>query len=213
MIIPNISSGRRDQGASCVLREMAMLRTLLSLLLLTIAVHICLAQPAKTINCPADRVHVDTRTVGSGGAEICELILPGSLEVRDGPYRFWFNPDFEGAVGNYKEGREIGHWKECDRFGNCQQKDYSALDPEEQERPGIKDEIPITYSGGKYIFDFASCRGTTFTYAISGKPELELGISGRLKGCIFSYATKDEIEHGSETRNLGRILHNPLPDG
>ena len=66
--------------------------------------RVCFAQSTKTIDCPLDRVHLDTRQ-GGGGQEFCEHLLPGSLAVKDGPFRFWFNSDFEGAAGNYNEGR------------------------------------------------------------------------------------------------------------
>src|SRR5581483_7806496 len=126
----------------------------------------CYAQFAPTIECPAGRVHRDTRQEikdtgqGVGGEEYCALELPGQLEVLDGPYRSWFNPGFEGAAGNYKLGRQFGKWKECNRFGHCEQNDYPDFDSSEKKRPGVKAEIPIIYRSGKYVFDFTSCRRT-----------------------------------------------------
>ena len=55
--------------------------------------------------------------------------------MKDGPFRFWFNRDFEGSHGSYNEGREVGKWTECDRFGRCEEKNYPAIYPEEQPRP------------------------------------------------------------------------------
>jgi hypothetical protein len=82
---------------------------------------VCFAQSTKAVDCPGDRVYRDNRN--GGGQVFCERVLPGSLTVKDGPFRFWFNPDFEGSSGNYNDGREVGKWKECDRFGRCEQKD------------------------------------------------------------------------------------------
>src|SRR5665213_1216011 len=82
---------------------------------------VCFAQSTKAIDCPGDRVYRDNRD-GAGGEVFCEQVLPGSLRVKDGPSRFWFNRNFEGASGNYNKGREVGKWKECQRFGQCEQK-------------------------------------------------------------------------------------------
>ena len=139
-------------------------RTLyLATVLMSAGCSLCLSQEAKLVECPSDRVYRDNRGDAGGGNAgggqvYCEHLLPGSLAVKDGPFRFWFNRDFEGAAGNYHEGREIGKWKECDRFGRCAQKDYPSIYPEEKARPGFKSEIPVKYIDGKYVFDFASCR-------------------------------------------------------
>lgn len=128
------------------------------------------------------------------------LVLPGSLEVRDGPYRAWFNSDFEGAAGNYRLGREFGKWKECNRFGGCEQKDYPELDPDEKQRSGIKSEIPITYRNGKYIFDFASCRRTVIVHTegrVTG-----LNIDSQQDGCSYGYATKDDVVYEDDLEAL-----------
>src|SRR5437870_9393030 len=88
------------------------------------SISVSFAQVPKQIECPVNRVYRDNRTDGGGGQVFCEHVLPGSLTVKDGPFRFWFNRNFEGASGNYNEGREVAKWKECDRFGRCEQKDY-----------------------------------------------------------------------------------------
>jgi hypothetical protein len=151
-----------------------------------LATQCCLAQWTKTIDCPVGTVYNDVRP-DAGRSEYCVRTLPGGLEVKDGPSRFWFNPDFEGGAGSYSNGRERGRWKECDRFHRCEQKNYPLLYPEEQRRPGIKDEIPITFADGKYRFDFASCRGTRITYTENGKPALELNVNTSADGCLYAY--------------------------
>lgn len=128
------------------------------------------------------------------------LELPGSLEVRDGPYRFWFNADFEGAAGVYKLGREYGKWKECNRFGGCEQEDYPELDPDEVQRPGIKPEIPITYINGKYVFDFASCRRTEIVHT-EGNVTSMIVNSGS-NGCSYNYWTKDDVVYQDDLQAL-----------
>jgi hypothetical protein len=55
---------------------------------------LCLAQGTKLVQCPTDRVYRDNRVDGGGGQVYCEHVLPGSLVVKDGPFRFWFNRDF-----------------------------------------------------------------------------------------------------------------------
>jgi hypothetical protein len=118
--------------------------------------------------------------------------------VKDGPFRFWFNRDFEGSHGSYNEGREVGKWKECDRFGRCEEKNYPAIYPEEKQRPGFKPEIPVAYIDGKYVFDFASCRSTWVTHTDAGRPDLELNILGaQPKGCFIAYIPEDAMEHGA----------------
>ena len=141
---------------------MANMRIHLYAVLSLVAVSCCSAQFTRTIKCPAGRVHKDTRQEikdtgkAVGGEEYCVLELPGYLEVHDGPYRFWFNPDFERAEGTYKLGRQFGRWKECDRFDHCEQKNYPEFDPDEKQRAGVKPEVPVAYDHGKYVFDFSS---------------------------------------------------------
>src|SRR5579863_1044536 len=98
-------------------------------------------------------------------------------------------------AGTYAEGREIGVWKECDRFGRCKQKEYPANYPEETRRPGFKPEIPVAFVKSKYLFDFA-CRSTWVTQTEGGKPVVELNIGG------FDPSTRhlpaSFTEHGGE---------------
>lgn len=157
--------------------------------------RVCLAQWTKTIECPADRLYRDIR-IDAGRQEFCEHVLPGFLTVKDGPFRFWFNRDFEGGAGNYNEGREVGKWKECDRFGRCKQKDYPAIYPEEKQRAGFKPEIPVAYVDGKYVFDFASCRSTWVTHTDGRKQVLALNIVARTEGCFVAYIPEDVMGHG-----------------
>jgi hypothetical protein len=156
---------------------------------------VCFAQSTNAVECPGDRLYRDTRKDG-GGQVFCEHILPGSLTVKDGPFRFWFNPGFEGASGVYREGREAGKWKECDRFGRCEQKEYPEIYPEEKQRPAFKPEIPVTFSNGRYVFDFASCRSTRVIHTDSGKPDAELNIVAGPEGCFIAYIPEDVREHG-----------------
>lgn len=158
--------------------------------------RLCFAQSPKLVECPKDRVYRDNRIGGEGGEVYCEHVLPGSLVVKDGPYRFWFNRDFEGAAGTYNEGREVGKWKECDRFGRCKEKDYPAIYPEEKQRPDFRPEIPLAYAGGKYVFDFAACRSTRVTHIRDGRADLELNIAAQTDGCFVGYFPEAFIEHG-----------------
>ena len=160
--------------------------------------RVCLAQSPKAVDCPGDRVYRDNRN-GVGGQVFCEHLLPGSLTVKDGPFRFWFNPGFEGSSGNYNEGREVGKWKECDRFGRCEQKDYPAIYPEEKQRPGFKPEIPVAYVDAKYVFDFASCRSTWVTHTDGQKPDLDLNIGAQSDGCFIAHIPADAIGHEGNT--------------
>ncbi len=138
--------------------------------------HTCFGQWTKTIECPADRVYRDIREDG-GRQEFCEHILPGSIAVRDGPYRFWFNRDVQGGAGVYTEGRKTGKWKECDSSGRCKQEDYPAIYPEEKQRPGFRPEVPVSYVNGRYVLDFASCRTTRIAHMAYGEADFDLGFT------------------------------------
>jgi len=153
--------------------------------------HACLAQWTKTIDCPVDRVYREIRK-DAGRQEFCEQVLPGSMTVKDGPFRFWFNQNFQGAAGNYSGGREVGIWKECDRFGRCEQKDHPAIYPEEKQRPGFKPEIPVSFVEGKYVFDFASCRGTEITHTAYGEPDFNLSFGTIDGGCFINYSPEED---------------------
>ena len=137
---------------------------------------ICTASSEKTIKCPAVRIYTDMREDGAG-EQFCKRMLPGSLWVEDGPSDFWFSEGNPGERGDYSLGRKIGPWVECDRFGHCNKQSYPLFNPEEQ-RPGLKPkEIPVSYNGGKYVFDFASCRQTWITYQ-TPDTFVELNIGG-----------------------------------
>lgn len=188
------------------------LRLLLPIGLLVFGAHFSFAQWTKDIECPSGTAYQDIRQ-DAGRSEYCVLILPGGLEVKHGPFRFWFSPDFEGAAGSYYKGRERGKWKECSRFGNCEQKDYPVFYPEEKSRLGIKDEVPITFSNGKYLFDFASCRATQITVIEGGKPALELNINTDSSACLYAYSTEEQMENGTAIRDLGHHCAVPFSVG
>ena len=184
---------------------MVTLRFLLCSAFLSFAVC-CFAQSTQAIECQAGRTHRDTRQEvsgsyqGAGGEEYCVLSLPGALEVRDGPYRSWFNPEFEGAAGTYRLGREFGQWKECNRFERCEQKDYPELDADEKQRTGVKPEIPVTYIKGKYVFDFASCRRTEIAHTEGNVTSIIIG--SQHDGCSYNYATKDDVVYQDDLQAL-----------
>lgn len=179
------------------LSQMATMRSFICSAFLSVAACSCPAQFPQTIHCSADRVHRDTRHAlndagnGFAGEEYCVLVVPGSLEVRDGPYLSWQYTNIEGAAGSYKLGREIGEWKECNQFDHCDQKDYPELDPDEKQRSGIKPEIPITYSNGKYVFDFSSCRRTAITHTEGYVTDII--VNSRQEGCTYHYMTKGDV--------------------
>jgi len=170
-----------------------------SAVLVCASTSVCFAQGTNPIDCPGDRAYRDNRPDGGGGQVFCEHVLPGSLTVKDGPFRFWFNRDFEGSAGNYNDGREVGKWKECDRFGRCEQKEYPAIYPEEKQRPGFKPEVPVAYVDAKYVFDFASCRSTWVTHTDGQKPDLDLNIGARSDGCFIAHIPADAIGHEGNT--------------
>ncbi len=176
---------------------MSQIHTVLAFVLVLGIGHACFAQWEDTIKCPPNRVHRDER-MDAGRQEYCEQILPGSLRVKDGPFRFWFSRDFEGGFGNYSEGREVGKWKECNRFHTCEEKDYPAIYPHEKLRPGFRSEIPVSYVDGKYIFDFASCRSTWITHTDGEKVVLELNIGGYPSECQISYLPKGLAAYSSD---------------
>jgi hypothetical protein len=167
------------------------------------AVHPCWAEWKKTIECPYGRVYRDER-IYAGREEFCELLLPGSLVVKDGPYRSWFSDGHPGSEGNYNEGRQGGTWKECDRFDRCKQTVYEPVFPEEKRRPGFKPQIPVSFVNGKYVFDFASCRSTWITETNAQDP-INLNIGGSSYRCDITYIPESVLEHGGEGSYLCRI--------
>jgi hypothetical protein len=152
------------------------------------------AEWTKDISCPAGTVYRDIREY-AGRQEFCEKLLPGSLRVKHGPARFWINPDFEPSRGNYTNGRQTGSWRECDKNNHCRHVDYPLIYPEEQH-PGLKPEVPISFHNGKYVFDFGSCWSTWVT---QGEPEeVEFNIGGPKHRCEVSYfpphLTNDQMD-------------------
>jgi hypothetical protein len=150
----------------------------------------CFGQLTKTIECPAGRIY---RDVGdhAGREEFCEHVLPGSITVRDGPYRLWINAVVQGAAGVYTDGRKTGKWKECDSNGQCKQEDYPNIYPEERQRPGFKPEVPVSYLNGKYVFDFEACRNTEITHVADGEPDFHLGFAAYPDGCSIGHSPED----------------------
>src|SRR5215510_7462408 len=61
----------------------------------------------KTIDCPSGRVYRDVRR-DAGREEFCELLLPGSLQVRDGPSRWSSNHEQNKEEGSYQQERKVG---------------------------------------------------------------------------------------------------------
>jgi len=172
--------------------------------LISAAYSACLAQGTKLVECPSDRVYRDNRGDAGGGNAgggqvYCEHVLPGSLVVKDGPFRFWFNRDFEGAAGDYHEGREVGKWKECDRFGRCKDTEHPLLYPIEKQRSETRAEVPVSFDNGKYTFDFKSCWSTRISHLSDGKPDFDLSFATWPDGCDIQYSPTDpaawEKEH------------------
>jgi hypothetical protein len=190
----SISGSRWFRGGSLVLGTAIFL----------CSADICFADGNQTIVCPAGRVHRDIRK-DAGGEEFCELLLPGSLAVKDGPYRFWFSEGHPGSEGAYRDGRQVGIWEECDRFDRCQKKTYDAIFPEEQKRSSFRPEIPVSYVNGQYRFDFASCRSTWITETDSSDP-INLNIlGGSPYRCEIAYIPQNVLEHGGKGDYFCRI--------
>ena len=149
----------------------------------------CFADWTKTIDCPAGRVYRDLR-VDAGRDEFCVLLLPGSLEVRDGPARWWYSEGHPGEEGTYQAGRKVGRWRECSRFDHCRDANYELLYPEERAH-GVKPVIPVSYSRGEYVFDFGSCWSTWVTRKTS-ESFVELNIGHGLVRCQVTYMPSTE---------------------
>jgi hypothetical protein len=162
----------------------------------------CHAQWTKDIDCPAGTVYRDLRP-DAGRQEFCERLLPGSLRVKDGPFRFWFSQGYPGDEGVYKDGREVGPWKECGRFGKCKRVVHELTFSYERERPGFRREIPVSFQQGKYVFDFKSCWSTWITQ--TGGEDLNLNIGGTPYQCNITYTPQHVLEHGGEGGYFCRI--------
>jgi hypothetical protein len=155
----------------------------------------CHAQWTKDINCAAGTVYRDLRP-DAGRKEFCERLLSGSLKVKDGPFRFWFGEGHPGDEGTYKDGRQVGPWKECTRFGECKHVVYELTFPYERGRAGFQREVPVSFQHGKYVFDFTSCWSTWVTQ--TGGEDLHLNIQGSPYRCNIAYLPQYVIDHGGE---------------
>lgn len=176
----------------------------LPLCLFMVGVQSCYGEWTKTIDCAAPRVYRDLRK-DAGREEFCELVLPGSLVVKDGPYRFWFSEGHPGPEGSYDRGREVGPWKECDRFDRCTQRLNEAVFPQEKARAAFKPEIPVWYAHGKYTFDFASCRSTWITQTVIPDPiNLNIG-GGSPYRCEIAYIPQISMDQGGDGGYFCRI--------
>ena len=162
----------------------------------------CLAQWTKDINCPAGTFYRDLRPY-AGRDEFCERLLPGLLKVKDGPFRSWFSEGNPGDKGTYRDGRQVGLWEECSRFGKCRQVVYELTFPYEKDRAGFRREVPVSFQHGKYVFDFTSCWSTWVTQ--TGGEDLNLNITGSPYRCNIAYLPQHVIEHGGEGNYFCRI--------
>lgn len=121
------------------------------------------------------------------------------MVVKDGPYRSWFSEGHFGSRGSYKNGRQVGPWKECDRFDRCRNTTYDLIYPHERERPEVRPEIPVIYLDGKYVFDFGSCWSTWVKKTgKSGAEDIHLNVGGDTPRCIISYIPQHVMETGGE---------------
>jgi hypothetical protein len=158
--------------------------------------HLCSAQWTKDIECPRGTVYRDIRE-DAGRQEFCERPLPGSLKVKDGPFRSWFSAGHPGDEGTYRDGRQVGQWNECNRFGKCSQVMHELTFPYELERNGFHSEVPITFEDGKYIVDFASC-WSTLVIQTGSQEDLDLNIQGSPYKCDIAYLPQHVTKHGGK---------------
>jgi hypothetical protein len=163
----------------------------------------CRAQWTKDIECPRGTVYRDIRE-DAGRQEFCERLLPGSLKVKDGPFRSWFSEGHPGDEGTYRDGRGIGQWKECNRFDECRQVIHELTFPYERERNGFQRDVPVSFQHGKYLVDFTSCWSTWVTQSGGGE-DLHLNIQGSPYRCDMAYLPEHVIKHGGEGDYYCRI--------
>jgi hypothetical protein len=162
----------------------------------------CHAQWTKDIDCPGGTVYQDLRPY-AGRLEFCERLLLGSLKVKDGPFRSWFSEGHPEDEGAYEDGRQVGPWKECNRFDKCSQMAHELVFPFERSRPGFRREIPISFQHGKYLFDFTSCWSTWVVQ--TGGEDLNLNFGGTPYRCNITYEPQHVMEHGGEGGYFCRI--------
>lgn len=154
----------------------------------------CLAQWTKSIDCPEGTVYRDVRR-DAGRDEFCERLLPGSLKVQHGPSRWWYSQGRLGEEGGSANGRKVGKWNECDRFGRCRERVHELLSAEEKAR-GVKPDVPVTFANGKYVFDFGSCWATWVTRQTPDS-FAELNIGSREARCQVTYISSTEHDRAA----------------
>lgn len=151
---------------------------------------------APTIRCEPGRTYRDERDASGRGAEYCARALGGQLSVKDGSFKFW-----EGgntlSEGTYQDGRQIGAWKECDRFGRCPTTDRSADWATARTRPGMRAEVPVSFRGDKYVFDFGSCWSTWIDVDLPNR-RWNLNIGGSKERCFIAIFPDDSTWLKSE---------------
>lgn len=148
-------------------------------------------QWSKTVTCPEGTTYRDIRQ-GAIREELCERPRDGGVVVRNGPYRSWFGPGYPAETGEYENGRRVGGWQRCTRFGQCDQVQHERTSGFERQREQFSNEIPLQYSDGTFTFDFGSCR--------SG------GISRRDGGCVTELDVRGDGRYRCEvthTRQCG----------
>lgn len=143
-------------------------------------------QPARppTIQCEAGLTYHDERNTDGWGAEYCARELGGHMSVKVGPYKFWESGK-TNSEGVYRDGREVGTWRDCDRFGRCRTIDHDQMST--PTRAGRQEEVPVSFVDGRYRFDFQSCRATWVDVDLPGRRwVLNIGDShGRCSVSIF----------------------------
>lgn len=149
-----------------------------------------------TIRCQPGQTYRDERDASGRGAEYCARALGGQLSVKDGSFKLW-----EGGStlreGTYQDGRQIGVWKECDRFGRCPTEDYSADWASARTRPGTRTEIPVSFRDGRYVFDFGSCWSTWVDADLPNR-RWNLNIDGARERCSIGIFPEDSTWLKSE---------------
>jgi hypothetical protein len=175
-------------------RHLLLRCLLLAPLWLAAAVPQCFGEWTKTVQCSGNRVYRDIRK-DAGRQEFCELRLQGDLAVMDGPFHSWLGEGAPDSKGEYERGRQIGPWVECDRFDHCRKTFYQAIFAGERQRAEFKPIVPVSFEGGKYVFDFASCRSTWITQE-NGSDPINLNIVGDGYRCDVAYTPESVLEHG-----------------
>lgn len=137
-----------------------------------------------TVHCEAGLTYHDERNTDGWGAEYCARELGGHMSVKVGPYKFWESGK-TNSEGAYRDGREVGTWKDCDRFGRCRTVDHDQM--ASPPRAGRREEVPVSFVDGRYRFDFQSCRTTWVDVDLPGRHwVLNIGdVRGRCSISIF----------------------------